>query len=80
MSELLLELIRTGGPLFGPLLFIIAIFLTGGYHSMLRQVAIRNNRICLALVDKGYFTLKELRDYGMLHDVGDMYSAWEGIV
>lgn len=80
MAELLGTLIREGGPLFGPILFIFGIALTWGYNSLLRQVAIRQNRMSLLLVDKGVVTLKELREYGILIDVGGVVGVMEGLV
>jgi hypothetical protein len=70
MSQLILELIRAGGPVFGPLLFIFTMFLTWGYHSLLYQVSVRQNRFALFLLDKGVGTLHELYTYGLLSEVG----------
>lgn len=80
VAEILGTLIRDGGPLFGPMLFVFAIALSWGYNSLLRQVAIRQNRMSLLLVEKGVVTLRELRDYGILVDVGGVFGVMEGLV
>lgn len=81
MVELIGTLIKEGGPLAGPILFAMSMAFTWGYHSLLRQVAIIQNRTSLLLVDKGVVTMKELRDYGILVDVGKgVMGMVEGLV
>lgn len=80
MAELIGTLIRDGGPLFGPALFIFAIVFNWGYHSLLRQVAIRQNRMLLVMVDKKIITMREAEDYGLLTDVGGVFGVMEGVI
>lgn len=79
MIELLTSLIDQGGPLVGTTLFVSGIALTWGYHGLLRQVATKQNRIALLLVDKDIATMKELREYGILVDVGGVMGIMEGL-
>lgn len=79
-ADIILELIKAGGPVFGPLLFIIAIWITLAYHSLQRQADIREFRLYMALVDKKYFTVAELRDtYGVLPKGDNRRISWEGV-
>jgi hypothetical protein len=81
MANTILELIRAGGPIFGPLLFIITLWITFAYHSLQRRGDIRDFRLYMALVDKRIFTVAELRDYGVLPQVDERRgSAWEGVL
>lgn len=66
MATVLLELIREGGPLIGPLLFLMALAFSWGYHGLLRQVSSRQNRFALLLLEKDICTLDELLRYGIL--------------
>lgn len=69
MNNVIVELIRAGGPLFGPLLFAVAFGMTWLYHGLLRQVSIRQNRFALFLLDKKVGTLDELYRYGLLQEI-----------
>jgi hypothetical protein len=79
-GETILELIKAGGPLFGPLLFIITLWITLAYHSLQRRGDIRDFRLYMALIDKKYFTVAELRDYGVLPQVNERHAGWEGVL
>lgn len=80
MAELLTALIEQGGPVMWVAFFVFSIFLTWGYNSLLREVAIRQNRIALLLVEKNVATMRELREFGILTDVGSAMSVMEGLV
>jgi hypothetical protein len=80
MAEIIGTLIRDGGPLVGPCLFIFAIVQNWSYHSLLRQVAIRGNRQTLAMIDKKVYTMAEAKEYGLLVDVGGVFGVMEGVI
>lgn len=70
MENLIIELIKSGGPLFGPLLFLLGLALSWFYHSLLYKVSVRQNRFALFLLDKHVATLPELLTYGLIEDLG----------
>lgn len=74
MEQIILDAIRAGGPVFGPLLFLVAIGFSWGYHGLLRQVSMQQNRFALILLDKKVVTLRELVEYGCLSDTGGALS------
>lgn len=81
MIELLNTLIaQADNPLVVLAVFITATVYTSSYHSLLRQVAIKHNRMCLFMVDKRWTTMEELQKRGLLTEVGEAMSIMEGLV
>lgn len=81
MIELINALLaHVDNPLVVLAVFITAVIYTSSYHSLLRQVAIRHNRMCLFMVDKRWTTMQELQDRGLLTEVGEALSIMEGLV
>lgn len=81
MAELLTALLaQADNPMVVLAVFITAIFCVSAYHSLLRQMAVKYNRLCLFMVDKDFATMQELKEYGLLTDVGDVISIMEGLV
>lgn len=79
-ADTILELIKAGGPLFGPLLFVVTFFITASFYSLQRQGDIRDYRLYMALVDKDVFTVDELRNkYGVLPQTSQRLTGWEGV-
>lgn len=81
MIELLNTLIaQADNPLVILAVFITTIVCISAYHNLLRQVAVKYNRLCLFMVDKRIATMQELQERGLLTDVGDVLSIMEGLV
>jgi hypothetical protein len=70
VSNVIAEFIRLYGPAFGPALFLASFLMAWFYHGLLREVAVRQNRIGMLLMDKKIATFHELQEYGLIQDVG----------